>query len=185
MPTDYKLYFKTLIPNIIHLEKYVRGTKYQNRHAERIRLFIQFREECDLPGKKCMQVGVRGAKTGKNWVSVDLYDKSPFVDYHYDIQALEFEDDYFDGISCSAILEHVENPIKAISEMFRVLKKGGKIWVEIPFNQPYHPSPHDYWRVTPDGMRIWMHQFKELSTGAFFINKSLIYTGVYYYGEKQ
>lgn len=185
MPTDYKLYFKTLIPNIVHLEKYVRGSKYPDKHKDRVQLFNKFIVECDNGGKKCLQIGVRGPKIGKNWVSVDLYDKSPEIDFNYDIQALEFNDESFDGIVCNAILEHVENPVKAIAELYRVLKTGGRIWVEAPFNQPYHPTPGDFWRVTPDGLRIWMRQFKELSSGAFYIKKSLIYTGTYFYGEKQ
>ncbi len=184
MPTDYKLYFKTLIPNIIHLEKYVRGSKYRNRYKEHVELLQSFIADCVKSGRKCMQVGVHGSKIGKHWVSVDLYDYSPVIDFHYDIQALEFADDTFDAIVCNAILEHVENPIKAIGELFRVLKKGGRIWVEVPFNQPYHPTPGDFWRVTPDGIKIWMHQFKEISSGAFYINKSLIYTGTYFFGEK-
>jgi SAM-dependent methyltransferase len=184
MPTDYKLYFKTLIPNIVHLEKYVRGSKYPNRHEDRIRLFKKLKGECDEPGKKCMQVGARGSKIGENWVSVDLYDKSPLIDYNYDIHDLQFENEIFDCVVCNAVLEHVEDPAKAISELFRVLKKSGKIWVEVPFNQPYHPTPGDFWRVTPEGIKIWMRQFKELSSGAFYLNNSLIYTGTYFFGEK-
>jgi SAM-dependent methyltransferase len=184
MPTDYLLYFKTLLPNILRLEKYVRGSTYPDRHKERAMLLEQFIAECNTGEKPCMQVGVRGSKLGKNWVSVDLFDRSPEIDYHYDVQALEFGDECFEGIICNAVLEHVENPHKAINELFRVLKKGGRIWVEVPFNQPYHPTPGDFWRVTPDGLRLWMRRFKELSSGGFFIKSSLIYTGAFFFGER-
>jgi SAM-dependent methyltransferase len=135
-------------------------------------------------GKNCLQIGVRGNKVGPNWVSVDLHDSSPLIDFHYDITSLGFADALFDACMCNAILEHVDDPQKAISELYRVLKPAGQIWVEVPLNQPYHPSPNDYWRVTPPGLRTWMAAFREISCGGFFINRSVIYTGTYFYGEK-
>src|SRR5690606_12428882 len=71
-------------------------------------------------GKAAMQVGVRDAKYAPHWVSVDLYDPSPLIDYHYDIHDLKFEDETFDFIACLAVLEHVAYPQKAIAEMYRV-----------------------------------------------------------------
>jgi SAM-dependent methyltransferase len=153
-----------------------------NHLDERDRLFAQMvAESIDKPA---MQVGVRGAKYAPHWVSVDLYDKSPLIDYNYDIHNLPFEGGQFEYVACLAVLEHVEDPLKAIAELYRVLKPGGKIWVEVPFNQPYHPSPGDYWRVTPDGMRLWMKDFQEIALGVYAPARSTIYNGVYFYGVK-
>ncbi len=135
-------------------------------------------------GQAAMQVGVRGQKYAPHWKSVDLYDTSPLIDYNYDIHDLQFEDNGFDFIACKAVLEHVHDPVTAISEMHRVLKPGGEIWIEVPMNQPYHPSPNDYWRVTPEGMRVWMHDFEELACGLFAIHKSAIYNAIFYHGRK-
>jgi predicted SAM-dependent methyltransferase len=134
--------------------------------------------------KDCLQIGVRKARHAPNWISVDLYDRSDYIDYNYDIHDLKFEDEKFDVVVCNAILEHVENPARAIGELHRVLRKGGVIWVEVPFNQPYHPSPDDYWRVSLEGMRIWMKDFTEISAGFFRINKSRIYNGIFFFGRK-
>lgn len=135
-------------------------------------------------GKKCLQIGVRKKKFGADWVSVDLFDKSDYIDYNYDIHDLKFEDEKFDAVVCNAVLEHVENPQKAISELTRVLKKGGLIWIEVPFNQHFHPSPTDYWRVTIQGVRVWMKEFTEISAGYFAPSKSAIHNAVYFYGKK-
>ena len=43
--------------------------------GERGRRYGTYIAECR--GKKCMQIGVGGAKLGPNWASVDLYDESP------------------------------------------------------------------------------------------------------------
>ncbi len=156
--------------------------KVGNHLAERDRLFRAMIARST--GKPSMQIGVRGAKYAPHWVSVDLYDLSPLIDYHYDIMDMPFEDAKFDFVACIAVLEHVPYPEKAIAELTRVLKPGGEIWIEIPFNQPYHPSPADYWRVSPDGMRIWMRAFDEQALGLFAPNNSVIYNGIFFHGVK-
>lgn len=134
-----------------------------------------------ISGKKALQIGARGSRYSKDFVSVDLYDHSSLIDYHYDIHDLKFCDCEFDVVVCNAVLEHVENPHKAISELFRVLKSGGQIWVEVPMNQPYHPAPADYWRVTLPGLELWLRNFKKISSGCF---GNFLYNGIYFHGEK-
>ncbi len=49
-----------------------------------------------------------------------------------DIQALSFEDSYFDRIISCETIEHVPNPEKAIQELYRVLKPGGRLYLTCP-----------------------------------------------------
>lgn len=170
-------------PDIWYLLLYRRTAKklpYKNK--EKDQAFGDLLAEAE--GKDCLQIGVRKKKFGPHWVSVDLFDKSPYIDYNYDIHDLKFADNKFDIVVCNAVLEHVANPQKAISELTRVLKSGGLIWVEIPFNQHYHPSPTDYWRVTLPGLRIWLKDFQEISGGYFAPAGSAIHNGVYFFGRK-
>ncbi len=44
-----------------------------------------------------------------------------------DAESLEFEDESFDIVSCRFAFHHFTNPGKAVSEMIRVCKTGGKI----------------------------------------------------------
>jgi len=171
-------------PGVYYYLLYIRAAQKMRDHSgERKKLFSSLIERSE--GKKCLQIGARDQKYTPRFVSVDLFDRSDLIDYNYDVQELKFEDETFDIVVCNAILEHVENPEKAIRELSRVLKTGGFIWIEVPFNQPYHPSPGDFWRITPEGMKIWMRRFKEISSGFFKINKSPIYNGIFYYGKKQ
>jgi SAM-dependent methyltransferase len=178
----------------IFLERYLPGIRYYllyksaadrmgDKSNERAKLFRELIEQGQT--KKCLQIGVRDQKYAHHWIAVDLYDQSPLIDFHYDIQELKFEDESFDIIVCNAILEHVEDPQKALSELCRVLKKEGRIWIEVPFNQPFHPSPNDYWRVTPEGIKIWMKDFQELASGFFKIHGSAFYNGIFFYGYKR
>jgi ubiquinone/menaquinone biosynthesis C-methylase UbiE len=72
-----------------------------------------------------------------------------------DCLALPFRDNCADLILSQAVLEHVTNPDLAMQEMFRVLRPGGILYVEIAFMQPVHMPPHHYFNVTPHGL-IWM-----------------------------
>ncbi|HVV15530.1 MAG TPA: class I SAM-dependent methyltransferase [Candidatus Paceibacterota bacterium] len=77
-----------------------------------------------------------------------------------DVQDLPFGSDTQEAVVCNAVLEHVENPIKAASEMHRVLKPGGYCFVYVPFLYYYHAEKGyygDYWRFTEDSLR---HIFK-------------------------
>lgn len=56
-------------------------------------------------------------------------------DYHYDITGIDAEDDKFDLIVCYHILEHITEDQKAMSELYRVLKKGGIALIQTPFKE--------------------------------------------------
>jgi len=51
-----------------------------------------------------------------------------------DVTALKFKDNSFDVIVSSDVIEHTPDPGKAISEMARVLKKGGVLALTVPNN---------------------------------------------------
>jgi SAM-dependent methyltransferase len=113
----------------------------------------------DWPKK--IQVGVRGAKIAPDWISIDKFDRSPLIDHPYDLHDLPFDDCSVDCYVCNAVLEHIFEPQLAIYEMWRTLKVGGMIWVEVPFLQFYHAHPHDFRRWTIPGLRWEMRRFKE------------------------
>lgn len=82
-----------------------------------------------------------------------------------DIQDLPLEDGSEEAIACIAVLEHVENPIKGASEMYRVLQPGGYCYVYVPFLYYYHAMPGyygDYWRFTEDSLRSMFKDFKTI-----------------------
>ena len=46
-------------------------------------------------------------------------------DFKVDMMYMPFEDENYDFFICSHVLEHVESDDKAISELYRITKKGG------------------------------------------------------------
>jgi ubiquinone/menaquinone biosynthesis C-methylase UbiE len=72
-----------------------------------------------------------------------------------DIQHLPLPDNSEGNIACLAILEHVENPFLAFSELHRVLRPGGQCLLYVPFLYYYHAEKtyyKDYWRFTKDSL---------------------------------
>ena len=45
---------------------------------------------------------------------------------------LKYEKNYFDFVLCQGVIHHTRNPIKAIKELYRVLKPGGKLYMQVP-----------------------------------------------------
>ncbi len=58
------------------------------------------------------------------------------------IYALPFPDDYFDGVILSEILEHIEDDLAGLREVWRVLKPGGVVAITVPHaNYPFLWDP--------------------------------------------
>lgn len=75
-------------------------------------------------------------------------DRQKKVDFFYDGQHIPFENESFDAIICTEVLEHVFNIEQVLSEFNRVLKKGGKALITTPFMWEEHEMPYDFARYT-------------------------------------
>lgn len=91
------------------------------------------------------------------------------LDYHPDIVGdimdLPLEDNSVDAIICIAVLEHVEEPQRAVREIHRVLKSGGYCFIYAPFLFYYHPMEGyygDFFRFTYDGFRYMTKDFSHV-----------------------
>jgi SAM-dependent methyltransferase len=72
------------------------------------------------------------------------------LDYISDIAHIPVTDAAFDAILCTEVLEHVPNPIAAVTEMGRLLRPGGKLILTAPLGAFLHQKPyHFYGGYTP------------------------------------
>ncbi len=67
--------------------------------------------------------------------------------------AVPFQDERFDTILCTDVLEHLEEPLKALHEAFRILTRGGHAIATVPLYWHLHEEPRDFYRYTKHGLR--------------------------------
>jgi SAM-dependent methyltransferase len=84
----------------------------------------------------------------------------PNVDIVADAHVLPYADACVDAVYSEAVFEHLSDPVRAASEIHRVLKPSGKAFICTPFMQAYHGYPYHYQNFTLTGHK---HLFE--STG--------------------
>ncbi|QYO66643.1 methyltransferase domain-containing protein [Leptolyngbya sp. 7M] len=82
-----------------------------------------------------------------------------------DAHDLPFRSGVFDGVIAQAVLEHVIDPFRCVSEIERVLKGDGLVYAETPFMQQVHMGRYDFTRFTHLGHRYLFRNFEETSSG--------------------
>ncbi|HAI59951.1 MAG TPA: hypothetical protein DCM32_08765 [Xanthomonadaceae bacterium] len=71
-----------------------------------------------------------------------------------DAAALPLATASVDAVVCIETLEHVAAFERALAEIARVLKPGGRAFLSMPFLYPIHDAPHDHTRLTEHGWRV-------------------------------
>ena len=152
--------------------------KWQDFFDERVRTMIAKNTSIlDMGG------GLRIDKTRSNridhrnvWMMEEMQSRGvkyrilDYVDTYHpdivgDIQKLPLPDSSEEAIVCMSVLEHVENPFLAASEMYRVLKPGGQLLLYVPFLFYYHAENGyyaDYWRFTEEALRTLCKDFSSV-----------------------
>jgi len=82
-----------------------------------------------------------------------------------DAHDIPFEDGSFDAVIAESVLEHVADPYRCVSEVFRVLRAGGIVYAETPFIQQVHGAQFDFTRFTHLGHRRLFRDFDEIDSG--------------------
>lgn len=81
------------------------------------------------------------------------------IEHFIDMTKIFCADEQYDIIICHRVLEHVYDDIKAISEAFRILKRGGCLNISVPIAfekdetiEWYIPDPSTFGHVRQYGM---------------------------------
>jgi SAM-dependent methyltransferase len=86
-----------------------------------------------------------------SYVGVDPVD-NPRAELKGPVEDLPVEDGSFDVVLCNQVLEHCDDPARAVAELRRVTAPGGRVLASTHGVMAYHPSPTDYWRWTHAGL---------------------------------
>lgn len=118
----------------------------------------------------------KGLFRGSRYMALDIH-FHPELDIVADAENLPLKDNCANGVICSGVLHLAPEPQKAVSEIYRILYKGGLAFISLPFLYPYHASKaqKDFWRFTKDGLEYIFRDFSEmkLQPCGGYINTSL------------
>lgn len=112
-----------------------------------------------------LEIGLRLSKSKP--VSVGEYltcdiDQSKHPDIVADATCLPVRNGCLGGVIITEVIEHIEFPERAVSEIHRTLASQGVCLLSTRFLYPYHPGPSDFWRFTIDSLRSLFREFKNL-----------------------
>ena len=86
-----------------------------------------------------------------SYVGLDVGD-NPMADLYGFAEEIPSEDESFDLVLCTQVLEHCSDPARAVAELRRVLRPGGRALLSTHGVMVYHPAPSDLWRWTHEGL---------------------------------
>lgn len=132
------------------------ASNYDSWYTSELGSFVDMVEtDCALslfnfkPGAKILDIGcgtgnlsIKLAKAKADVVGIDISNemlsvakrKSTMLGYdieykNMNVYDIQYEENYFDGAFCFAAFEFIDEPLKALNEIFRVVKKGSPILI--------------------------------------------------------
>jgi ubiquinone/menaquinone biosynthesis C-methylase UbiE len=82
-----------------------------------------------------------------NYLTGDLV--SPLADIHFDLHQIPLEDNRFEVVFCNHVMEHVDDPIQCMKELYRVMKPGGWAIMQVPQDMTRETTYEDASIVDP------------------------------------
>jgi SAM-dependent methyltransferase len=91
----------------------------------------------------------------------------PDIDIVADVQHMpQITSESADCVFLVSVLQHIPWPQRAMDEVFRVLRPGGIVYVNVPFVFFYHRDPEDYNRFSVPGLEALCCRFDKISSGS-------------------
>jgi SAM-dependent methyltransferase len=89
-----------------------------------------------------------------SYIGTDITKDNPLVDKVCPSEHLDIDNEWADVVLCLSVLEHVDDPVQTVKELFRVVKLDGVVFASTHGFFPWHPYPQDHWRWTQTGLPI-------------------------------
>ena len=87
------------------------------------------------------------------------------ADMHVDLYYRELskiDDESYEVIVCTGLLEHLPDPQQHIDDLYRILKPGGKLIVSASAVFSFHECPNDFFHFTPFSFRMMFERWQKI-----------------------
>ncbi len=71
-------------------------------------------------------------------------------------QGLDLPDGFADAVMSFSVLEHLSNPDVMLRHACRILRPGGLLFLQVPFQWWVHEAPQDFFRYTRHGLKFML-----------------------------
>ena len=115
----------------------------------------------------------------KSYIGTDIIQSSPLVDRVCPVENLAAEDESADVVICLSVLEHVDDPARAVQELYRVVRPDGVVFASTHGCFPWHPHPPDHWRWTQTGLPLLFKNSGGFSRVELFATRGTI-SGIFF-----
>jgi SAM-dependent methyltransferase len=140
-----------------------RSLRDQRLNSSRVHLerFVGEAAASIAPGARVLDAGAGDCRYQRffshaSYESADFCEvEKPYapVDYVCDLHSIPVEDERYDLVLLTQVLEHLPEPGEVLTELFRVLRPGGELWLSTPLFYAEHEQPYDFYRYTQFGLR--------------------------------
>ena len=103
----------------------------------------QFKKYCSHLDYVAQDFGQYDGSGDNSALQTGSWDQSK-LDIISDITSIPELDNSFDAILCTEVFEHLPDPLAAIAEFSRLLKRGGKLIITAPFCSLTHFAPYHF-----------------------------------------
>lgn len=154
LPYGYhKIRYNVLSPSTLSLERHRLMWLFLKEKTD---FFTTPKKVLHIAPEQCF-INLFRNQQNLDYLTADLY--SPLADVKADILSLPFDDHSFDVVICNHVLEHIVDDQKAMSELFRVMKKGGFGIFQVPQDLSREKTYEDFSITNPKERTIHFGQY--------------------------
>lgn len=92
------------------------------------------------------------------------------LDIVSDICSIPVDDGSFDAVLCTEVFEHLPDPVRALQELTRILRPGGRLIMTAPFCSLTHFAPYHY--ATGFNKYFYLYHLEALGYRSIAINEN-------------
>lgn len=131
----------------------IRQARHQSSHGQWLRAAMYADLERELKALCPQRLDVVEV-SGEQWASLPWRSHQTLTFPEFDLCEPPDQLSQFDIVICDQVLEHVIDPIRAVATLRQLMRPSGHLLVGTPFLVRLHYYGGDYWRFTPDGLKV-------------------------------